>query len=230
VRDQSLGPALLAEAIGTFVLVFAGCGAIAVGSVYGDIPAPVVAAAFGLAILVMVYALGHVSGAHFNPAVTAAFAVSGHVPRARVLPYWGAQVAGAVVAALFLRASLGDGADLGVTQPAGSSGHAFAWEVALTAMLMLVITAVATDARAVRQAAAIAIGGAVALGALVGGPVSGASMNPARSLGPALVTGELGDLWIYLAAPVVGATAAAIAYDRSLRRSGVAGPARSTSR
>ena len=214
MRHHQLGPALLAEGVGTFVLVFAGCGAIAVASVHPGIGQAGVAAAFGLAIMAMIYALGHVSGAHFNPAVTVAFAVSGHLPWVRVLPYWAAQVAGAVLAAAFLRLSLGDGASVGVTQPSGSVVQAFAWELVLTAMLMLVITSVATDARAVGQAAAIAIGGTVGLGALVGGPISGASMNPARSLGPALVSGDLTDLWIYLAAPVVGAAIAALTYDQ----------------
>jgi aquaporin NIP len=193
--------------------VFAGCGAIAVGSMQGTAEAAVVAIAFGLAVMIGIYAVGHVSGAHFNPAVTFAFAVSGHLPRWRVLPYWSAQLTGALLAAAFLRLSLGAEADLGVTQPSGTGAQAFAWEVLLTAMLMLVITSVATDARAVGQAAAIAIGGAVALGALVGGPISGASMNPARSLGPALISGELAHIAIYLAAPLVGAAIAALGYD-----------------
>lgn len=204
---KPFGQALAAEAIGTFALVFAGCGAIAVGTL-GDAG---VAAAFGLAIMTMVFALGHVSGAHFNPAVTAAFAVGRHFPAARVVPYWVAQVAGAIAAAVVLRASLGD-VPLGVTQPAGSVGQALVWEAVLTFFLMLVIVAVATDTRAAGQAAAIAIGGAVALGSLVGGPVSGASMNPARSIGPALVSGDLAHLWIYLVAPPIGAVTAVLVF------------------
>ncbi|HUQ78563.1 MAG TPA: MIP family channel protein [Patescibacteria group bacterium] len=207
MRSRSLGPALVAEAIGTFTLVFAGCGAIAVGGL-----GPTgVAAAFGLAIMTMIYALGHVSGAHFNPAVTAAFALGRHFPVARVLPYWAAQVVGALAGAALLRATLGD-VPLGVTHPLGSDIQALVWEVVLTFFLMLVIVAVATDTRAVGQAAAIAIGGTVALAALVGGPISGASMNPARSLGPAFVSGDLSDLWIYLVGPPVGAVAAAVVY------------------
>jgi MIP family channel proteins len=179
----------VAEAIGTFALVFAGCGAIAIG-----VLDPVgVAAAFGLAIMTMIYAFGHVSGAHFNPAVTAAFAIGRHFPMTRVAPYWAAQVAGATAAAALLRLSLGDG-PLGVTRPSGGVAQSVVWEVVLTFFLAIVIVAVATDTRAVGNAAAIAIGGTVALGALVGGPISGASMNPARSLGPALVTGDLSDL------------------------------------
>ena len=208
MRSLPLGPALVAEAIGTFALVFAGCGAIAVGTVG---PAGV-AAAFGLAIMTMIYALGHVSGAHFNPAVTAAFAVGRHFPLARVLPYWAAQVAGAIAGAALLRATLGD-VPLGVTHPAGSDIQSLVWEALLTFFLMLVIVAVATDTRAVGQGAAIAIGGTVALGALVGGRISGASMNPARSIGPAIVSGDLADLWIYLVAPPIGAIVSVLAYS-----------------
>ena len=207
MKAPTIGPALVAEAIGTFALVFAGCGAIAVGQL-GDAG---VAAAFGLAIMAMIYALGHVSGAHFNPAVTAAFAVGRHFPVSRVLPYWTAQVAGAIAAAVVLRLTLGD-VPLGVTQPSGSDVQALVWEAILTFFLMLVIVAVATDTRAVGQAAAIAISGAVALGALVGGPISGASINPARSIGPAVVSGDLSHLWIYLVAPPAGAIAAALVY------------------
>ncbi|MFI5199307.1 MAG: MIP family channel protein [Candidatus Limnocylindrales bacterium] len=203
MKDLRLGPALLAEALGSFILVFAGCGAIAVGT----LPASGVAAAFGLAIMVSIYAFGHVSGAHFNPAVTLAFAVGRHVPARRVPPYWIAQCLGAIAAAGLLRLSLGS-ISAAVTAPAGSGLQSFAWEVVLTFVLMLVVVAVATDSRAVGQGAAIPIGGAVALASFVGGPISGASMNPARSLGPALVAGDLAHLWIYLTAPFVGATLA----------------------
>ena len=122
------------------------------------------------------------------------------------------QIAGAILAALVLRLTLGDGADLGVTQPSGTDLQSLAWEAVLTCALMLVITSVATDTRAVGEAAALAIGGTVALGALVGGPISGASMNPARSLGPALVTGDLDAIWVYLVGPVVGAAAGVLLY------------------
>ena len=128
--------------------------------------------------------------------------------------YATAQVLGATLGALALRATLAAGADLGVTQPAGSDAQSFVWELVLTFFLMLVITSVATDVKAVGQAAALAIGGMVALGSLVGGPVSGASMNPARSIGPAIVSGDLTALWIYLLAPPIGAIAAAIVYAR----------------
>ncbi|MGH3076348.1 MAG: aquaporin, partial [Gaiellales bacterium] len=167
---------------------------------------------FGLVIMVMIYAVGHISGAHFNPAVTFAFAVSRHFPATRVLAYWGAQLSGALVAALVLRASLGNIAHVGATLPAGSDRQAFLWEGVLTFFLMFVIMAVATDVRAVGEAAAIAIGGTVGLDAMFGGPITGASMNPARSLGPAIAAGDFTSIWVYLAAPLAGATLAAITY------------------
>jgi aquaporin NIP len=197
----------LAELIGTFALVFFGCGAIA----NHLSPAPV-AIAFGLVIAVMIYGFGHISGAHYNPAVSAAFAVGRHFPWPRVVTYAVAQILGAIAGAAALRATLGPNASLGVTHPSGSELQAFAWEAILTFFLVLVITAVATDVRAVGQAAALAIGGTVALDALVGGPISGASMNPARSLGPALVSDDLAGIWIYVVAPLLGAVLAAQAY------------------
>jgi aquaporin NIP len=200
-------PAVIAEFIGTFILVFAGCGAIAVGT----LPASGVAAVFGLAIMISIYTFGHISGAHFNPAVTLAFAVGRHFPWNRVLPYWGAQAAGAIAGAGMLRLTIGS-VSSAVARPAGSDLQAFTWEALLTFILMIVIVAVATDTRAVGQGAAIAIGGAVALGSLVGGPISGAAMNPARALGPALVASDLSNLWLYLVAPPVGAVCAVVVY------------------
>jgi len=204
---------LVAEAVGAFTLVFAGAGAIMVDARTHQLGHLGVALAFGLAITAMIYAVGHVSGAHLNPAVTAAFALTRHFPWPRVPAYWAAQAAGALAAALLLRSSLGDVANVGATLPSGSQRQSFLWEIVLTAFLMLVIMAVATDTRAVGEAAAVAIGGTVALDALVGGPISGASMNPARSLGPALAAGELGSLWIYLTAPFVGAAIGAFVYQ-----------------
>jgi MIP family channel proteins len=213
VTAATLTRALAAEALGTFALVFAGAGAIMVDAETDQLGHLGVALAFGLVILVMIYAVGHVSGAHLNPAVTASFALTRHFPWPHVPAYWAAQVAGAVSAAALLRASLGDVANVGATLPSGSQAQSFVWEVVLTTFLMLVIVAVATDTRAVGEAAAIAVGATVGLGALVGGPVSGASMNPARSLGPALVAGELDALWIYLTAPFLGAALGALVYQ-----------------
>jgi aquaporin NIP len=203
---------LAAEAIGTFALVFAGAGAVMVDAKTHALGQVGVAITFGLVIMVMVYAVGHVSGAHLNGAVTFAFALTRHFPWTRALGYWAAQLSGAVVAAALLRGSLGNVAHVGATLPSGSQGQSFLWEVVLSAFLMFVIMAVATDTRAVGEAAAIAIGGTIGLDAMFGGPVSGASMNPMRSAGPALVSGDLHALWIYLVAPVVGTSIGALAY------------------
>jgi aquaporin NIP len=202
-----------AEALGTFALVFFGCGAIMVDADGGQLGHLGVSLAFGLVVIAMVFAFGHVSGAHINPAVTLALAARMRFPWRAVPAYWGAQVAGAIAAALVLRSSLGDIANLGATTPSGSDAQSFAWEVLMTATLLVVILAVATDDRSVAGTAAVAIGGTIALASLVGGPISGASLNPARSLGPALVSGELGSLWIYLTAPVLGGVLGALAYD-----------------
>jgi aquaporin NIP len=208
-----LARSLVAEAIGTFALVFAGCGAVMVEAKTHALGQVGVALTFGLVIMAMIYAVGHVSGAHFNPAVTFSFALTRHFPWSRAAAYGGAQLAGALVAALLLRASLGVIADVGATQPSGSEAQSFLWELVLTAFLMFVILAVATDTRAVGEAAAIAIGGTIAFDALFGGPISGASMNPTRSLAPALVSGELHALWLYLVAPVLGASLGGLAYQ-----------------
>jgi MIP family channel proteins len=205
--------ALVAEAIGTFALVFAGAGAVMVDARTHQLGHVGVAIAFGLVIMVMIYAVGHVSGAHFNPAVSLAFAVSRQFPWTRAVAYWAAQIAGALLAAVLLRASLGSDAHVGATLPSGSQGQSFVWEAVLTFFLMFVIMAVATDTRAVGEAAAIAIGGTVGLDAMFGGPISGASMNPARSLGPAVVSGDLHALWLYLFAPAAGAILGALAYQ-----------------
>jgi aquaporin NIP len=204
-----------AEGFGVFALVFAGCGAIVTEAEHpGTLGAVGIALVFGLIVMAMVYATGHLSGAHLNPAVTLAFVVTRHFPRTEALAYLAAQLAGALVAAGLLAAiwpSLP--AALGATVPTVGIGSAFAYEVVLTAFLMFVIMAVATDTRAVGAGAAIAIGGTVGLDALFGGPITGASMNPARSIGPALVAGELHDLWLYIAAPLVGATIGALVYQ-----------------
>jgi MIP family channel proteins len=204
-----------AEGLGVFALVFAGCGAIVAEAQYpGSLGAVGIALVFGLIVMAMVYATGHLSGAHLNPAVTLAFTLSRHFPRAEAAAYLAAQLLGALAAAALLAVVWpSQPAALGATLPSVGAGSAFVYEVVLTAFLMFVIMAVATDARAVGAAAAIAIGATVGLDALFGGPVTGASMNPARSLGPALVAGEMQDLWIYLLAPPLGAAAGALAYQ-----------------
>jgi aquaporin NIP len=209
----ALARSLVAELIGTFALVFAGAGAIMVNAKTHQLGHVGVAISFGLVITVMIYAVGHISGAHFNPAVSLAFALTRHFPWSRVAAYWAAQVTGAILAAAILRGSLGNIANVGATLPSGSQGQSFLWEIILTFFLMFVILAVATDTRAVGEAAAIAVGATVGLDAMFGGPISGASMNPARSLGPALISGDLHALWIYLVAPPLGAALGALAYQ-----------------
>ena len=213
MKPTPLAQALAAELIGTFALVFAGAGAIMVNAKTGALGHIGIAITFGLVIMVMIYAVGHISGAHFNPAVSLAFALTRHFPAERVFAYWAAQLIGATTAALILRASLGDIANVGATLPSGSDAQSFLWETILTFFLMFVIMAVATDTRAVGEAAAIAVGGTVGLDAMFGGPISGASMNPARSIGPAIAAVDFHSLWIYIAAPLLGAALGAVAYQ-----------------
>lgn len=202
-----------AEMVGTYALVTAGCGAIMVNAETAVLGHIGVAATFGLIVMVMIAATGHISGAHFNPAVTVAFAITRHFPWRDVPFYVGGQVSGALLAALTLRLVIGDVANVGMTLPTGSVGQSFGMEILLTAVLMFVIIAVATDTRAVGETAALAIGATVALDALWGGPVSGASMNPARSIGPALVAGIWTHQWVYILAPLIGAVLGGLAYQ-----------------
>ncbi len=212
-KPPELVRALVAEAIGTFALVFAGCGAIMVDAKTHQLGHIGVAISFGLVIMFGIYAVGHISGAHFNAAVTFAFALTRHFPWPRALAYWSAQFVGAISAAALLRFSLGNIANIGATYPSGSNAQSFLWELVMSAFLMFVILAVATDTRAVGEAAAIAIGGTIGLDAMFGGPISGASMNPMRSLGPGIVSGDLHGIWIYLLAPLVGAALGGVAYQ-----------------
>jgi len=213
IRVSPLARSLVAEAIGTFALVFAGCGAIMVDAKTHQLGHIGIAISFGLVIMFGIYAVGHISGAHFNAAVTVAFALTRHFPWPCVVAYWGAQFVGAICGAGLLRASLGNVADVGSTVPSGSVGQSFLWEAVMSGFLMFVILAVATDTRAVGEAAAIAIGGTIGLDAMFGGPVSGASMNPMRSLGPGLVSGNLHAIWVYLLAPPVGTAVGGLAYQ-----------------
>jgi len=215
VGRPNLARRALAEGLAAFALVFAGCGAIVANAVYEDALGTIgVALVFGLVIMAMVYATGHLSGAHINPAVTVAFTLTRHFPPREAGAFVAAQLMGATAGALALLAIWPDQpAELGATVPTVGAGSAVAYELLLTALLMFVIMAVATDARAVGSGAAIAIGGTIGLNALFGGPVTGASMNPARSLGPALASGEWADFWVYLAGPLAGAALGALAYQ-----------------
>jgi MIP family channel proteins len=205
----------LAEGLAAFALVFAGCGAIVSNATHdGALGAVGVSVVFGLVIMAMIYATGHLSGAHINPAVTVAFTLTRHFPGRDAVAYVGAQLAGATAGAFLLLAAWSDKpAELGATVPSVGAGTALLYETILTAFLMFVIIAVATDARAVGAAAALAIGGTVGLDALFGGPITGASMNPARSFGPALASGTWTDFWIYVVGPLLGAALGALAYQ-----------------
>lgn len=216
-RSSRLGPAAgryAAEFIGTFALVFAGPGAAVVNAYTNGGVTPVgVGLSFGLVVGAMIYAIGHISGAHINPAVTLAFTVTRHFPRRDVLPYMLTQLAGAAAASLVTKGLYGNTAHLGATLPSHGAGQACVLEIVLTFFLMFIIMAVATDVRAQGEAAAIAIGGYVALAATFAGPIAGASMNPARSFGPALVSNDWTAWWVYWVGPIAGALAGALAYQ-----------------
>jgi aquaporin Z len=203
----------LSEFLGTFALVFAGTGAIIVNDVSGGAISHVgIALTFGLVVMVMIYAVGDISGAHFNSAVTLGFWLAGRLPVREVAPYIGSQLVGGLLASLLLRLVFSEHSGLGVTQPSVTVFGAFLFEVLLTFFLMFVIIHVSSGAKERGITAGLAIGATVCLDALFGGPITGASMNPARSLAPALVAGHFDHLWLYLLAPVVGAFLAVAAF------------------
>jgi MIP family channel proteins len=218
--------AAIAELVGTFILVFGGT-AVAVGAIlarptaggaYGSLA---IALAFGLALAIVVAAIGHVSGAHVNPAVTLGMAATGKFPWNYAPIYVGAQLVGAVLAALATWLTFGGAgarseAKLAATYPAQGVGdlQAFLVEILITFILVFVVMAVATDQRAPAAIAPIAVGFALAVGVFIAGPVTGGSVNPARSLGPMLVAGDLTSVWLYVLGPIIGGVLAALLYDR----------------
>jgi aquaporin NIP len=196
----------LAEFLGTFILVFAGTGAIVINGLAGGVIGHAgIALTFGLVVLAMIYTFGDISGAHLNPAVTVAFAAARRFPWKEVPLYLGAQLAGAFAASGLLKFLFPGPGTLGATLPSGSASQSFVLEVVLTAILMLVILSVSTGSKEKGITAGIAIGAVVGLEAMFAGPICGASMNPARSLAPAIVSGHLEHLWLYPAATLLGA-------------------------
>ena len=206
---------LTAEAIGTFFLVLVGPGAVMVNAwSHGAVGHVGVSLAFAFVVIAMVFALGHLSGAHINPAVTVAFWSVGRFPSRDVLPYVIAQCIGAIAASVVLRAVMGPVGQMGATLPSVAVARAFGIEWLLSFVLMFVVMAVATDDRVADGFAPLAVGLTVGFCALVGGPLTGASMNPARSLGPAFVGGLWASHWLYWVAPLTGMVVAARVYDR----------------
>jgi aquaporin NIP len=204
----------VAEILGTFALVFCGTGAIIINEESAAaITHPGIAMTFGLVVMVMIYALGPISGAHFNPAVTIAFTLARRFPVRKVLPYMASQAAGAFIASITLRMLFQENNLLGSTMPAGTELQSFVFEFILTFFLMLVIINVATGSKEQGMFAGLAIGGTVLLEAMFAGPISGASMNPIRSISPAVVSGHLEYLWIYIFAPTMGACSAILVWN-----------------
>ncbi|HOZ86881.1 MAG TPA: aquaporin [Bacteroidia bacterium] len=201
----------LAEMIGTFSLVFCGTGAIIINQHSGGAITHVgIAITFGLIVSAMIYALGDISGAHFNPAVSIAFWVAGKFPAGELLPYIFSQAIGAFTASTALKLLFPENETLGATLPAGPAMQSFVLELILTFILMFVIINVASGSKEQGMFAGLAIGSVVLLEAMFAGPVSGASMNPMRSIAPAFVSGHVEHLWVYIAAPILGAIIAVI--------------------
>ena len=204
-------PKLLAEFTGTFALVFCGTGAMVINEVTGGAVTHVgIAITFGLIVLAMIYAFGEISGAHLNPAVTIGFWAAGRLRPQVVLPYIAAQTAGALTGSGLLKLLFPTSKNLGATLPAGPDWQSFGLEVVLTFFMMLVILQVSAGAKEKGITAGIAVGAVVLLEAMFAGPISGASMNPVRSLAPALLSGHLHALWVYLTAPLAGALLAVL--------------------
>ncbi len=199
------GRIVSAEFAGTFILVFAGCGAAAVGSIYGTPGNMGISLVFGLAVLAVIYSVGNISGAHINPAVTLGFAMAGRLPWKTVPQYAFSQTAGAIAAGFAVATLFPEAMTIGEVSPSASAAQAFAMEAILTSILMFVILNVSTGHMEKGIMAGVAVGGTVAMAALFGGPISGASLNPARYSGPAIASGSLRHYLLYLTAPLAGA-------------------------
>lgn len=212
MKNPALVRRCLAEFVGTFVLIVCGCGAVIVDYDTKALTLPGIALVWGLTVLALAYTLGDLSGSHINPAVTVGFAAAKRFPWAEVVPYIAAQVAGAFAAAGLLTLLFPENDKHFTTLPRGVWWQSFALEVFLTWFLMLAVLGVSTGAKEKGITAGIAVGGVIALEVLVGGPISGASMNPARTLAPAVVSGHVGSVWLYLLAPTLGAVLAVPTY------------------
>ncbi|KAH7683983.1 aquaporin NIP protein [Dioscorea alata] len=204
---------MMAEAIATFLLVFVTCGAAALSKQNeSNVSKLGASVAGGLIVTVMIYAVGHISGAHMNPAVTLAFAAFRHFPWLQVPFYWSAQLTGAIISGFTLRCVLHPLTSLGTTTPSSTSVQALVMEIIVTFTMMFVTSAVATDTKAVGELAGLAVGSSVCIASIFAGPISGGSMNPARTLGPALASKEYKGLWVYFVGPVTGTLLGAGAY------------------
>lgn len=210
----SLTQKVIAEVIGTYFVIFAGCGSVAVNKIYGSVSFPGICVVWGLIVMVMIYSVGHISGAHFNPAVTVTFAIFRHFPYKQVPLYIVAQVLGSILASgtLYLLFDVDSRSYFG-TVPTGTNVRSLVLEIIISFLLMFVVSGVATDNRATGELAGIAIGMTIMLNVFVAGPVSGASMNPARSLGPAITMHIYRGLWVYFVGPFVGTVLGGFAYN-----------------
>tara|TARA_R110002072_G_scaffold276051_1_gene437369 strand:+ start:99430 stop:100146 length:717 start_codon:yes stop_codon:yes gene_type:complete len=213
VRSKYKLSQYFAEFIGTFFLIFFGCGSMVLAEVNPSYDSGFIPVIWGGAVLIMIYAVGHISGAHFNPAVTLSFWVTRKFPSNKLLGYLSFQVMGGLLACLALRFIFGGDHHFGATVFTTSVQGAFVVELILSFALMFVIMSVATDARAVGELAGIAIGATVGLCAFVGGPLTNASMNPARSIAPAIFSGDITHLWLYILSPIIGAILGAKTYE-----------------
>lgn len=219
MNTSTLWKQVLAEFVGTYFLVFFGTGAVIVGSLFPNTIGHLgISVAFGLVVLCMIYAVGSISGAHLNPAVSIAFLASGRMKIKPCIAFIGIQIIAAIVASYSLLILYPETTTMGETLPAGTVGQTFLMEFILSFFLMFVIINVATGSKEQGIIAGIAIGFAVLICALVGGPTSGASMNPARSIGPALVSGELQHIWVYIVSPIVGMLGSIVVWKVLVKR------------